>query len=143
MKRVSCTAFFKNLTAMTTNSWWIRTDYWVQTVIGVGILVSAVTVVGIYFSLLLLIPLGAWQVVSGLVAALKNDRLQQIYLGVVAVYFGFCYLIKEAYDSSLFVFLMIIAVVIGVWKYTVVRADYKSLDIVTIQDLDNEDLLDA
>ena len=128
---------------MTTNSWWIRTDYWVQTVIGVGILVSAVTVVGIYFSLLLLIPFGAWQVVSGLVAALKNDRLQQIYLGVVAVYFGCWYLVIETIYSSFFVFLMIIAVVIGVWKYTVVRADYKSLDIVTIQELDNEDLLDA
>ena len=124
---------------MTTNSWWIRTDYWVQTVIGVGILVSAVTVVGIYFSLFLLIPLGAWQVVSGLVAALKNDRLQQIYLGIVAVYLGFCYSVKENFVD----YFMIIAVVIGVWKYTVVRADYKSLDIVTIQNLDNEDLLDA
>ena len=128
---------------MTTNSWWIRTDYWVQTVIGVGILVSAVTVVGIYFSLFLLIPLGAWQVVSGLVAALKNDRLQQIYLTVVAVYFGFWYLNVETIYTNFFVFLMIIAVVIGVWKYTVVRADYKSLDIVTIQEVDNEDLLDA
>lgn len=127
---------------MTTNSWWIRTDYWVQTVIGVGILVSAVTVVGIYFSLFLLIPLGAWQVVSGLVAALKNDRLQQIYLGVIAVYFGFFYFVETIY-TNFFVFLMIIAVVIGVWKYTVVRADYKSLDIVTIQEVDNEDLLDA
>ena len=127
---------------MTTNSWWIRTDYWVQTVIGVGILVSAVTVVGIYFSLFLLIPLGAWQVVSGLVAALKNDRLQQIYLGVIAVYFGFFYFVETIY-TNFFVFLMIIAFVIGVWKYTVVRADYKSLDIVTIQEVDNEDLLDA
>ena len=143
MKRVSCTAFFKNLTAMTTNSWWIRTDYWVQTVIGVGILVSAATVVGIYFSLLLLIPLGAWQVVSGLVAAFKNDRLQQIYLGVVGVYFGCWYLIIETIYTNFFFFLMIIAVVIGVWKYTVVRADYKSLDIVTIQYLDNEELLDV
>ena len=128
---------------MTTNSWWIRTDYWVQTVIGVGILISAVTVVGIYFSLLLLIPLGAWQVMSGLVAAFKNDRLQQIYLGVVAVYFGFWYLTVETMYTNFFFFLMIIAVVIGIWKYTVVRADYKSLDIVTIQELDNEDLLDA
>ena len=90
MKRVSYTAFFKILTAMTTNSWWIRTDYYVQTVIGVGILFSAVTVLGIYVALLLLMPLGAWQVISGLVAASQNDRLQQIYLGVVAVYFGFC-----------------------------------------------------
>ena len=142
MKRGELHRVCQNLTAMTTNSWWIRTDYWVQTVIGVGILVSAVTVVGIYFSLFLLIPLGAWQVVSGLVAALKNDRLQQIYLGVIAVYFGFFYFVETIY-TNFFVFLMIIAVVIGVWKYTVVRADYKSLDIVTIQKSDNEDLLDA
>ena len=128
---------------MTTNSWWIRTDYWVQTVIGVGILVSAVTVVGLFFAMFLLIPFGAWQVVSGLVAAFKNDRLQQIYLGVVAVYFGFWYLTVETMYTNFFFFLMIIATVIGVWKYTVVRADYKSLDIVTIQEIDNEDLLDA
>ena len=128
---------------MTTNSWWIRTDYWVQTVIGVGILVSAVTVVGLFFAMFLLIPFGAWQVVSGLVAAFKNDRLQQIYLAVVAIYFGFWYLNVETIYTNFFVFLMIIAVVIGVWKYTVVRADYKSLDIVTIQKSDNEDLLDA
>ena len=129
---------------MTTNSWWIRTDYWVQTVIGVGILISAVTVVGVYFSLLLLMPLGAWQVVSGLVAAFKNDRLQQIYLGVVAVYFGFWYLlVSENADAGTFIFLLSIASIIGVWKYTVVRADYKSLDIITIQNLDNEELLDA
>ena len=129
---------------MTTNSWWIRTDYWVQTVIGVGILVSAASVVGLGITLFLLIPLGAWQVMSGLVAALKNDRLQQIYLGVVAVYFGFWYLLAiEKLNPIGFIFLFIIAFIIGVWKYTVVRADYKSLDIVTIQDLENEDLLDT
>ena len=129
---------------MTTNSWWIRTDYWVQTVIGVGILVTAASVVGLGITLFLLIPLGAWQVMSGLVAALKNDRLQQIYLGVVVVYFGFWYLLAiEKLNPIGFIFLLIIAFIIGAWKYTVVRADYKSLDIITIQELDNEHFLDA
>lgn len=129
---------------MTTNSWWIRTDYYVQTVIGVCILAVAASVVGIYFAVPLLMPLGAWQVISGIVAAFKNDRLQQIYLGVVVVYFGFWYLlVLENPNDSGFIVLLVIAFVIGLWKYTVARADYKSLDIITVQDIDNEDLLDA
>lgn len=95
------------------------------------------------FALLLLMPFGVWQVISGLIYAFRNDRLQQIYLGVVAVYFGFFYLLTLKMDDSLFFLLLIIAAIIGVWKYTVVRADYKSLDIVTIQEVDNEDILDA
>jgi hypothetical protein len=88
---------------MKTNNNWIKTDYRIQSILGGAILL--LTVVGAFLwlltkdfaflsfalALLLLMPLGAWQVISGLIDALKGDPLQQIYLGVVSFYFTIWY----------------------------------------------------
>jgi hypothetical protein len=143
---------------MKTNIAWIKTDYKVQTAIGFLILLlSLIAAIGwfihltgsglnviwafqsICLALVLFAPLGAWQVLSGLIYALGGDKLQQIYLAVVAIYFvswGFAYSLK----SDLLYFLLVIALVIAIWKYTVVRADYISLDIISVPD---SDILDA
>ncbi len=149
---------------MKTNIKFIKTDYWAQTILGSIILSSilsalvgwALNAIGwksgliwgyqsICFALLLLAPFGAWQVISGLINALNGDRLQKIYLGVVTVYFGivyvyykFCYGLIE--DYIFLIMMATIAIIIAIWKYTVVRADYISLDIISVPD---SDILDA
>ena len=129
---------------MGTNSWWIKTDYWVQTVIGCGILISAITIVGLLVAFILLIPLGIWQVISGLVSALRGDRIQQIYLGVVVIYLSLWFSsFSNNFGEYLIIPLMLIATTIAIWKYTLARADYISLKIVEVPEIENQDLLDA
>lgn len=150
MKRVNSHRVFQNLWTMKTNSKWIKTDYKVQTVFCYAILgLIAATFISFLFTqspalgmlpLLLLIPLGIWQVISGLINALNGDRLQQIYLGVVALYFTIGYFGIGYYSDYLVTMMMVIVVIIAIWKYTVVRADYISLDIISVPDTD---LLDA
>lgn len=140
---------------MKANHGWVKIDYKIQTVLAYGLaaLVLGSTLLaffskmgywGFFLSLLLLIPIGAWQVISGLIYAIKGDRLQQIYLGVVAVYFGFWFLaLPYAHNDYFPIAAMLIAAIIAVWKYTVVRADYISLSIIDVPKIDNENLLDA
>lgn len=139
---------------MKTNSQWIKTDYRIQTILGGAILL--LTLVGAFLwlfskdfgflalclALLLLMPLGAWQVISGLIDALKNDRLQQIYLGVVSFYFSIWYF-SAMYHSDYFALMLVIAAIIAVWKYTVIRADYISLNIISVPKTGENDILDA
>ena len=137
---------------MKTNISWIKTDYKVQT--GFGYMIVALIVATIVsflmtksFALgmlvfLLLMPLGAWQVISGLIYAFSGDRLQQIYLGVVALYFIIGY-VGTIYYSDYLPIMLVVAFIIGIWKYTVVRADYKSLDIINVPNIDTDNLLDA
>jgi hypothetical protein len=146
---------------MKTNSSWIKTDYHVQTYLGfLGIALLFASLFGCIFSkeaafvfgclvILLLIPIGAWQVLSGIIYALSGDRLQQIYLCVVAFYFGVVFIFCEIdsiyrVNADIFLIMMgIIAFVIAVWKYTVVRADYISLKIIDVPKVEIENFLDA
>jgi hypothetical protein len=138
---------------MKTNNGWIKTDYHVQTIIGSIIALLTVASVllwfsvaqfafaTVYFAVLLLIPLGVWQVISGIVGAFDNDRLQQIYIGVIIIYFGIWYFISAF--SLEFYSMLAIALIIAVWKYTVVRADFISLRIIDMSKIENDSLLDA
>ncbi|MDZ7879262.1 MAG: hypothetical protein U5L45_16390 [Saprospiraceae bacterium] len=165
MKRTNERRVFQNLWAVKTNNTFIKTDYHIQSFIGLAIsfFLAIALICGLlmlfkldsgngvfsgFFSLLLLIPLGAWQVLSGVVYALNGDRLQQIYLGVVAIYFGILYTFTtfSTGNTDIFIWLMgFVAVVIAVWKYTVVRADYISLDIIAVSEraISETDVLDA
>ena len=138
---------------MKTNNGWIKTDYKVQTAFGwgiasmivcgtIGLLISQSAYLILCLALLLLIPIGAWQVLSGLIYALNGDRLQQIYLGVVAIYFGIWFVTPDLVRDY-FPLVFFIAFIIAVWKYTVVRADYISLKIIDVPKTDDNTLLDA
>jgi hypothetical protein len=136
---------------MKTNHFWIKTDYKVQT--GFGLVILALIVATIVSFLLtqsfalglivafLLMPLGAWQVISGLIYAFNGDRLQQIYLGVVALYFTIGYGGGTVYHSDYLPIMLVVALIIAIWKYTVVRADYISLNIISVPH--TEHILDA
>jgi hypothetical protein len=128
---------------MMKNSWWIKTDYWVQTVLICCILASAATIIGLYLALLLLMFFGAWQIISGFVGAVKGDRLQQIYFFVVILYFVFGGIGSNARSPVPMIVILLIALVIGIWKYTVTRADYICLEIIDTPNTDTNDLLDA
>ncbi len=139
---------------MKANSEWVKTDYKIQTFLGavlcflvlgsvlICLFSREVAFVGGCLAVLFLMPIAVWQVISGLVYAFKGDRLQQIYLGVVAVFFGIWYF-AAVYHSDFLVLMLIIAAIIAVWKYTVVRADYISLKIIDVPNIDNTNLLDA
>jgi hypothetical protein len=153
MKRTSERRVCQNFQIMKTNHWWVEIDYKLQTVAGYGFIAfilgsilltffSKMGYAGLYLSLVLLIPIGAWQVLSGLIYAFKGDRLQQIYLGVVALYFSFWFIIPNAVRDY-FPITFLIAFVIAVWKYTVVRADYISLKIIDVPKMGDDNLLDA
>jgi hypothetical protein len=127
---------------MKTNIAWIKLDYWVQTILGCCILACAISIVGLFVAFIFLIPFGIWQVISGVVSALRGDRIQQIYLSVATIHlslwFGSYTMDVGAY---LIIPLIVVAIIIGIWKYTVVRADYISLDIISVPD--TEHILDA
>jgi hypothetical protein len=139
---------------MKTNNNWIKTDYRIQSILGGAILLLTLAggvlwllakdfaFLALCLALLLLMPLGAWQVISGLIDALKGNRLQQIYLGVVTFYFTIWYF-TAVYHSDYFPLMMVMAVIIAVWKYTVVRADYISLNIIAVPNIAENDILDA
>ena len=80
--------------------------------------------------------------ISGLIYAFNGDRLQQIYLGVVAVYFSFWFIVPNLVRDY-FPITLLLALVIAVWKYTIVRADYISLKIIDVPKADDDHLLDA
>jgi hypothetical protein len=150
---------------MKTNHWWIKADYRVQSALGLvmillivsGLLCWLLSSIGweniwmffsIYFVALMFIPLGLWQVISGIIHAFNGDKLQKTYLLVVFIYFGITFIYLNTsyyiYDFNYFLIPMsIIALTIAVWKYTVVRADYISLAIINVPKTEMEDLLDA
>ena len=138
---------------MKANHWWVEIDYKIQTVLGYGLIAfvlgsaliaifSYIGYLGLYVSLFILVPVGAWQVISGLIYAFNGDRLQQIYLGVVAVYFSFWFIVPNLVRDY-FLITLLLALVIAVWKYTIVRADYISLKIIDVPKADDDHLLDA
>ncbi len=138
---------------MKANHWWVEIDYKIQTVLGYGLIAfvlgsaliaifSYIGYLGLYVSLFILVPVGAWQVISGLIYAFNGDRLQQIYLGVVAVYFSFWFIVPNLVRDY-FPITLLLALVIAVWKYTIVRADYISLKIIDVPKADDDHLLDA
>jgi type III secretory pathway component EscT len=132
---------------MKTNSSWIKADYWMQTILGCCVLACVASVVGFFLGFVFLIPFGAWQILSGIVNALRGERLQQIYLAVVTVHLSLWFVMLESstvYENPVGpILLIIIAIVIGIWKYTVVRADYISLAIIDVSKMESDDLLDA
>jgi hypothetical protein len=143
-------------------------DYWIQSALGLVMVLFILSglicglfscagffnsIAGFYYAvflvLLLFIPIGLWQVISGITHVFQGDKLQKIYLSVVGVYIGIVHLFYNITDyqrlyNDVFLILMgIVALVIAVWKYTVVRADFISLDIIDISKIQNDNLLDA
>ncbi len=127
---------------MKTHIFWIKTDYWVQTILGGCILVAVASLIGWMIALILLLPFGAWQLLSGLIAAIKGDKLQIIYLIVASIILTLCYNNLNVRTEITLLILILISIPIAVWKYTVTRADYISLDIIDVPNSD-ENVLDA
>lgn len=63
----------------------IKTDEMIQRILGILVLLTLI----IYpIAMLLLIPFGAWQVISGIVGTLYGSKWRMKYLGFVTLYFS-------------------------------------------------------
>ncbi len=110
-------------------------DYWIQTILGVAILACCVTVYGIYFGVLGLIPFGAVQVLSGMIfTMLYRDKKRLFYLLSIVVFFLLWYcsyaMSYDSYSEFIEVFNAILCIIpptLGVWYYRLTRSDYKAL----------------
>lgn len=63
----------------------IRVDEMIQRVLGILVLV---TLIFYPIAMLLLIPFGAWQVISGIIGTLYGSKWRMKYLGWVTLYFS-------------------------------------------------------
>ncbi|MGK0389067.1 MAG: hypothetical protein ACI94Y_001803 [Maribacter sp.] len=89
-----------NTTIKTPPPAFIKVDEIIQRILGILILL---TLIIFPIAMLLLIPFGAWQVVSGIVGALHGSKWRMKYLGFVVLYFstlfGFAWLGDSNYLS--------------------------------------------
>jgi hypothetical protein len=130
----------------------LQFDYWIQTILGVAILVCCLTIYGIYFGVLGLIPFGAVQVISGLTLSIVyRDKKRVQYLIFVAGFFllwiasyTYGHSVSSNWIDSFNIVLCLIPPTLGVWYYKMTIADYNDLkkqqDEVGFSD---EEVLDA
>ncbi len=110
-------------------------DYWIQSFLGFLVLMLCITIVGLGFGIIGLIPLGAVQVLSGLIWAIfYKDRKRMVYLLIVALFFALWYamyiLIDYNYVQSLgFLHLILLFTPpsLGIWYFRLTAEEYKEL----------------
>ena len=130
----------------------LQFDYWIQTILGAAILACCVTVYGIYFGVLGLIPFGAVQVISGLTLTIVyRDKKRMQYLIFVAGFFmlwfvsySFRHSANPDWIDGFNIVLCLIPPTLGVWYYKMTRADYKDLKKQQEEiGFNDEEILDA
>ena len=124
----------------------LRTDYWLQTIMGIMIIVFGISIIGITFGLLLAMPFGAWQVISALIFGITNqDKRRFYYLACVGLYFSALYFTNgiEGFRDLGFIFYAVIAAILGVWYYILTRKDFKNFNPKAYLDERNDNILDA
>lgn len=126
----------------------LRADYWVQTVLGVIIITCFISVMGIFFGLLLTLLIGGWQVLSALIFNLGyKERNRRNYIICTAVYLIILYAVNQYpfhTDWGIeFWILAVFAAALGIWYYVITRRDFKSFDKHAYIDERNDNILDA
>ena len=128
----------------------LEIDYWIQKIFGIIVLILSIT----FYGLILAIPFGALQVLSGLIFAIWNkDKKRAIYLLAVATYFLCCFVtlrLSNDYNQHIAVFqfigcvLCIIPLVLGNWYFRLTAKEYKDLEAQREWEQFNEEqILDA
>ena len=127
----------------------IKTDEIIQRILGILILLTLI----IYpIAMLLLIPFGAWQVISGIVGALYGSKWRMKYLGFVVLYFSTMSLViafnEDYFSANSFlipVFTVIYCVsplVLGITYYVKTRKERPKKEGVTPKWKEMDDVLD-
>ncbi|MFK7978603.1 MAG: hypothetical protein AB8G86_01360 [Saprospiraceae bacterium] len=109
-------------------------DYWMQ---GIVITLVLITIPFVFVPLLILVLLGAWQLLSGLITAFFYPALKRkMYLAKSISYLLFLYLSYLLTEADLMpnflsdtgigfiVFWVLLPFVIGLWYYKMVSKDY-------------------
>lgn len=126
----------------------LKVDEIIQKVIGIFILLTLI----VYpIAMLLLIPYGAWQVVSGIVGALYGSKWRMKYLGIVAIYFStyyFGYLLGNRSSLNEFVEVILMGIycitplVLGIGYLVKTRQELPKEEGIKPQWKDMDDILD-
>jgi hypothetical protein len=130
---------------METKKWLLKTDYYVQLIMLVGLVTLTISVVGIMFAVFGLFPFGVWQVGSALVWCIAyRNKKRLYYLGVVAFYFIAVFLLdKYNILNDIFPIFIGIPLFLGVLYFMWTRQDYFESKNAIINNNDHSDLLDA
>jgi hypothetical protein len=129
---------------METKNALLRADYWVQTIMGIGLIVCCCSVVGIWVALMGLVPFGGWQVLSGLIFGLGyQDSRRLKYLGIVIAYFLLMFLNNNIRYEFTWPLLVVIPPVLAIWYYVVTRREYYNIKVETEDAPQYENILDA
>lgn len=130
---------------MGTKTWFIRTDYYIQLTIIVGISICCISYIGFIFGVLGLIPLGIWQTGSGIYWAItQRDKKRIIYLGIVVFYFLMAYtVIHVQMFDKFFPILAAIPIFLGIMYFYMTWTEYKAFQKIRHQKIENTELLDA
>lgn len=130
---------------METKKWLLKTDYYVQLIMLVGLITCTISIIGIIYAAFGLFPFGVWQVVSALVLGIRyRDKKRLYYLVIVALYFGSGYLLSQ-YDllNDIFFVFVVIALLLGILYFGWTRNDYIESKNAIMKNNDHTDLLDA
>ena len=110
----------------------LEIDYWMQKILGIIVLVLSIT----FYGLVLLIPFGALQVLSGLALGIGYQSQKRMkYLLIVAIFFICWYTVttihsdSRFYEVSLFVgyTLFVVPPSLGIWYFRLTAKEYKDL----------------
>ncbi len=102
----------------------LKIDYWVQTVLGIIILLTVWFLIG----LLLLIPFGGWQVISSIIMIIYvQDRRRILYLLSTLLLGLIFYLLGDSYETSAMVDLLTFTAIpaLAIWYYVMTYLDYQ------------------
>ena len=130
----------------------LKSDYWIQKVLGIAILACCVTIYGIFIGLLGLIVFGGIQVLSALIFVIAfQDRKRIVYLCVVALFFLLLYARSEMpygqYEIAthfINALLCITPIALGLLYFQLTAKEYKERKHdIGEQYLTDEELLDA
>lgn len=125
----------KNIQKMKPPKAFIIADYYIQTILGILFLLT----VWIFWGVLILIPFGAWQVLSALIWILGfGDRSRLKYLAATGAYGALCVLTELLGWPEILAYLLIAPPpVLGVWYYIITRRDYNEGSDTAPDDFDN------
>jgi len=101
----------------------LRIDFWIQTVLGIIILLTVWFLIGFLF----LIPFGAWQVISSIIIIIYCQDRRRIWYLTSTIAFGMAmYLLGDSYETSDIVdaLTFICVPALAIWYYVMTYQDY-------------------
>lgn len=126
----------------------LKVDEIIQRILGILILLTLI----VYpIAMLLLMPFGAWQVISGIVGSLYGNKWRMKYIAVVVAYFSsyglyalceYLQMMNPVFEFILMTIYIATPLILGISYYVKTRKEAKSSEIVKPKWEDMDDILD-